>query len=285
MLIACVQSDVTFADPAANLNRVLAWMETAAEKKKDCATEEADVVVFPECMLTGYAFGSRQHALEVALEIDDPIFQKLGQAARQWGQFVTLGFLESAAGRLYNSAVLIGPDGVVGCYRKIHLPHLGVDRFVDRGDQPYQTFAAATPRRGRAQIGLAICYDASFPEPIRVLGLAGADIIALGTNWPVEAARTAQIVPSARSLENHLYFAAANRVGHENGFDFCGLSSICGPDGVVLAATDGDQETMLLAEIDLAVARNKRIERTAGTHIIDRFADRRPEFYGSITEG
>ena len=278
MLIACIQSDVTFADLNANLSRVLTWMRRAAQK------ESADLVVFPECMLTGYTFDSRDQALEVALVIDDPIFQTLTHAARDHGQYITLGFLERDGEKLHNAAALIGPQGVVGCYRKIHLPHLGVDRFVDRGDRPYQAYLAQTPRAGDVRIGLAICYDGSFPEPMRVLGLSGADIIALSTNWPNEGIRTPTIVPPARSMENHLYFVAANRVGSENGFGFCGRSSICGPDGVVLASSDDDTETLLLAKIDPLAARNKQIERTAGTHRIDRFADRRPEFYGPIVD-
>ncbi len=132
------------------------------------------------------------------------------------------------------------------------------------------------------KVGLAICYDCSFPEPIRLLGLGGADIIALGTNWPVAASRTADLVPAARSMENHLFFVAANRVGKENGFQFCGRSSICGPDGKVFASVQDDREVMLLADIDPLLARNKKIERTPGAHVIDRFADRRPEFYKGL---
>ena len=134
------------------------------------------------------------------------------------------------------------------------------------------------------RIGLAICYDCSFPEPMRVLALEGADVIALGTNWPNGAAHTADVVPPARSMENHLYFVAANRVGNENGFGFCGRSSICGPDGVILASSDDDKETVLTADIDLSLARNKTIERTPGTHSIDRFADRCPTFYDAIVQ-
>jgi len=275
MLLACVQTDVAFADVSANLERVVQWLDRAAE-------DHADLVVMPECMLSGYGYESRQEAMEHGIEINDPLFASLAQATRQHRLYCALGFLERRGEQLFNAAVLIGPTGIVGHYRKIHLPHLGVDRYVDRGDLPYGVATMVGDQIGEVRIGLAICYDSSFPEPMRVLGLAGADVIALGTNWPLAAYRTAQIVPPARSMENHLFFAAANRVGLERGFQFCGRSSICGPDGVILARTDGDEETILLAEIDPAVARNKRIERTPGKHVIDRFADRRPEFYGSL---
>lgn len=270
MLLACVQTGVAFGSVESNLNTVLLRLGEAAEKG-------ADLVVFPECMLSGYAFESRDEALPHAVTTDSAIFNELTEAARKHQLHLTLGFLERDGNRLFNAAALVGPGGIVSVYRKIHLPGLGVDRFVDRGDRAYRTVSA-----GDARIGLAICYDSSFPEPIRVLGLDGADVIALGTNWPVPAQRTAIVVPPARSMENHLYFCAANRVGTERGFTFCGKSSICGPDGITIASTDGDNELILYAEADLNLARNKRIERTPGRHVIDRFADRRPEVYGPL---
>ncbi len=276
MLLSCVQSDVTFADVSANLLRVIAWLDVAA-------IGEADLVVFPECMLSGYGFESREEALGHALSIDDPLWQTLAAACpRERPLYLVIGFLEVALSddgskKLFNASALVGPNGVIASYRKVHLPQLGVDRWVDRGDRPYAIHSA-----GEARVGLAICYDCSFPEPMRVLGLAGADIIALPTNWPAAAARTADIVPPARSMENHLFFVAANRVGAERGFRYCGRSSICGPDGVELARARDDQETILFAEVDLQQARNKRIERTPGAHVIDRFADRQPDFYQTI---
>lgn len=278
MLLSCVQSDVTFANVSANQDRVIAWLDRAAE-------QAAGVVVFPECMLSGYGFESREEAWGSALAIDDPRWQTLAAACRRSQPlYLVIGFLELAAGadgskKLYNAAALVGPEGVLGSYRKVHLPQLGVDRWVDRGDRPY-----AIHQAGEARIGMAICYDSSFPEPMRVLGLAGADVITLPTNWPIAAARTAEIVPLARSMENHLFFVAANRVGSERGFRYCGRSSISGPDGVELARAEGDAETLLFAEVDLQQARSKRIERTPGAHVIDRFADRQPAFYGAIIE-
>ena len=272
MLLTCVQSDVTFADIPANIQRVLTWLDTAS-------VNDADLVVFPECMLSGYAYDSRNEALPHAMELNDSRFDPLIEAAARHNLRLTLGFLERSGDFLFNAYALFGPEGMIGHYRKIHLPHLGIDRFVDRGDIPYQIHLA-----GDAKIGMAICYDCSFPEPMRLLALEGADIITLGTNWPNGASRTAEVVPPARSMENHLFFAAANRVGEENGFGFCGCSSICGPDGVVLASTDSGEEQVLTAEINLESARNKRIERVPGKHVIHRFNDRRTEFYADLAK-
>ena len=272
MLIACVQTDITLANLSANLDRLMRALDEAGRRG-------ADLVVMPECMLSGYAYDRREDAIPHALPIDDPVIEKIAKSAASHDLHVSFGFLERAGDRLFNAAALVGPHGLVGHYRKIHLPHLGIDRFVDRGDRPYGLLNA-----GDVRIGLAICYDSSFPEPMRVLALQGADVIALGTNWPVGAAHTANIVPPARSMENHLFFVAANRVGTEGEFAFCGLSSICGPDGVILAKAAGDEETILYAEVDPQQARNKRIERTPGTHVIHRFNDRRPEFYQGLDE-
>lgn len=280
MLIACVQSDVVFGNVSANTDRALRWIEQAAG-------EGVKLVVMPECMLCGYAYDSRSHAAKHAIAIDDEPIERLIASARQHQLHLTLGFLLAEGDRLFNASALIGPDGVVSVYRKVHLPQLGVDRFVDRGDRPYgvsQIDTSGNRLQGSdLRVGMAICYDCSFPEPMRVLGIEGADVIALGTNWPIGAVRTAEIVPPARSMENHLFFVAANRVGTEGGFTFCGRSSICGPDGVVLASCPDDRETMLVADIDPAAARNKRIERTVGKHVIHRMNDRRPEFYDPIT--
>ena len=277
MLLSCVQSHVAFGNVSDNFRRATGWLQNAVARS-------VDLIVLPECMLTGYGYESREEALAVAMSAADPAWEELISICRSSGNlYVVIGFLEreETAGQahLYNASALLGPSGLIATYRKIHLPHLGVDRFVNRGNRPY-----AVHQAGDARVGLAICYDCSFPEPMRVLGLGGADIIALPTNWPIAAKRTAEIVPPARSMENHLFFVAANRIGTERGFHYCGSSSICGPDGVELARASADQEEMLVVDVQLSQARNKRIERTPGAHVIDRFADRRPEFYSDVSD-
>lgn len=273
MRIAAAQFDVKLGDVETNIASAVRMIGQAA-------AAGANLVVLPECALSGYCFNSREEALPHGRSLDDLLWQRIAQACGVGPPtFAVIGFLESDGEAIYNASALVGPSGVVASYRKVHLPHLGIDRFVDRGNRPY-----AVHQAGEIQVGLAICYDSSFPEPMRVLSLERADVIALATNWPMAAQRTAQIVPPARSMENHLYFVAANRIGRERDFRFCGMSSIYGPDGIELARAIGDEEVVLVADVDLQIARNKRIERTAGSHVIDRFADRRPEFYGKVTE-
>ncbi|OYP32942.1 carbon-nitrogen hydrolase family protein [Rhodopirellula sp. MGV] len=279
MLIACVQSDVTFAKVDQNVERVCQWLEQAGQIDRG-AEAESGLVVFPECMLSGYVFDNREAAFESAIEIHDLRFSAIADVCRQNQLLAVIGFVERQHDQIYNACALVGGGGVLGTYRKVHLPHLGIDRFTDRGTQPFEPIEVpgATP----FQIGMAICYDGSFSEPIRCLSLSGADIVVLPTNWPVEGCQVADIVPRARSHENHIYFAAANRVGSENGTTFAGRSSICGPDGMVLAQNPGSDEGLIWADVDITQSRKKRIERVPGEHVIDRFADRQPQFYGKI---
>jgi predicted amidohydrolase len=131
---------------------------------------------------------------------------------------------------------------------------------------------------------MTICYDGGFPESARVLALAGAELIVLPTNWPNGAEEFATYGVNTRALENVVYYLSADRVGEERGFRFIGLSRIVDPHGRTLAEADGRSEMVISAVIDPKAARAKRIDRVPGRHWIDRFADRRPEFYGPVAE-
>jgi len=137
---------------------------------------------------------------------------------------------------------------------------------------------------GGLRVGINICYDSAFPEATRTLALLGADLVALPTNWPPGAECVAAHVLNTRAMENAVYFAAANRVGTERGFEFIGRSRICATKGETLAASEDTSETILYAEIDPELSRNKTAVREPGRHAIDRMADRRPEMYGKLIE-
>lgn len=271
--IAGIQSDVTWGDRQANLNRMIRWLEQVE-------VAESDLVVFPECMLGGYCYDSLEEAWEFADSLPGEATQAIRSICKKNDQFVAYGFLERGNNReLFNTCVLIGPDGIVGQYRKVHLPYLGVDRFVTQGREPYRVYDADGMR-----IGMHICYDASFPESSRTLALEGADLLILPTNWPPGADTFAKYLPNARALENNVYFMAVNRVGEERGFRFIGQSRICEPNGSGLVEGPEYGEMALIADIDLDRARNKRLVRVPGKHVIDRFADRRPDYYQKLTD-
>ena len=255
--LAGVQMDPKLMDKEANLAAMIDAVEQAVAKG-------ARLVVFPECALTGYCFDSRQEALPYA-ESHSP-----GPPPGSWKVFcrrtrayLAVGMLEKDGDRCFNAAVLIGPEGVVGKYRKVHLPYLGVDRFVDPGDLG---FGVHQTRLGR--IGLNICYDGSFPESARTMALEGADMILLPTNWPTGAEEFAEFLVNARGLENKVYSVAVNRVGRERGFRFIGRSRIADPSGRTLALAGPEEEDIIFGEIDPSAARDKHITRVPGKHEI-----------------
>jgi len=272
MQISAVQTDVEFRNPDANL---------ATLKQHVCTESDAGsrLVVFPECFMAGYCFNSLEEAREHAQPIDGPFGQAVLAECSTNSCHVIYGMVEAAGDQLYNTAVLTGPDGVVGTYRKVHLPWLGVDRFVSHGDRPFEVFEVAGVR-----VGMLICYDGGFPEAVRCQALAGADVIALPTNWPPGAEQLAEYTGNSRALENSVYFLAANRVGTERGYNFIGWSRICDPSGRTLATANHTDPCVIRAEIDTERSRRKRIVRVPGEHIIDRLADRRPEMYGLLCE-
>jgi len=270
--IAGVQMDVTFADTNANLAQMSEFVEVATRNG-------AQLVVFPECALSGYCFESLEEAAKFAEPIPGPSTARITEVCRNCDCFVVFGMLEADGDRIFNACVLVGPKGVIGSYRKVHLPYLGIDRFTTPGDRPFGVFEA-----GPARIGMHICYDGAFPESTRVMALEGADLVVLPTNWPPGAECTAAYVSNTRALENHIYFMAVNRVGQERGFRFIGGSKICDPVGSTLAEAPLQDTTVMYADLDLEKPRNKHLVRVANKHEIWRFADRRPEMYSKIVE-
>ena len=268
--IAAVQMDVTLGETPRNLERITAALEETSQ-------QGAQLTIFPECAVTGYCFDSLEEALPFAESVTGPSCEIVAAACARFDFHAIVGFLEADGERLFNACALIGPGGVVGSYRKIHLPFLGIDRFTSPGDRPF-----AVHQMGDARIGMNICYDSAFPEAARCMALDGADLIVLPTNFPPGAECMTEHVVNTRALENNVYYACVNRVGMERGFPFIGHSKICDTGGRVLAEAPHADEAILYADLDLEQARTKRIVRVPEKHIIDRFVDRRPEMYGRI---
>ena len=272
MKIAGVQMDVTIGEVDHNVQRMI-------DRLRETRAAGAELTIFPECAATGYCFDSLDEARPFAESIPGPITERMSAACAELGGFAVFGLLEVEGESVFNAAVLVGAKGVLGSYRKVHLPFLGVDMFASYGDRPFAVQAA-----GDVRVGMSICYDSAFPESSRVMTIQGADLIALPTNWPPGAECVAEHVIATRAMENGVYFAAVNRVGTERGFEFIGRSRICAPNGKTLAVSTGTEEEILYAEIDPELARNKRVVRVPGKHAIDRLADRRPEMYDLLVE-
>ena len=269
--VACVQMDSTLGDTQANRRKIIERIRTAA-------AQDARLAIFPECALTGYCFDSLEEAIPFAESLDGPSVQAITDACRETGVYAAVGFIEACEDKYYNAAMLVGPDGVVGGYRKTHLPFIGIDRFLTPGDRQFQVFELPF-----GKVGVNICYDLSFPEAARVLKLMGAELIVLLTNWPPGAWRSPEFVVNTRALENHVFYAAVDRVGTERGWQFIGRSKVVDCSGDTLAEASADTEEMLVVALELPEANNNHIVNVAGAYEFDRLADRRPALYEPIT--
>lgn len=232
---------------------------------------DAQLVVIPELWSSGYVFSS--HAELAALAEDPergPTALALKAAARREKRHYIAGFPEAArGGRVYNSAMLVGPSGVRAVYRKLHLFEREQEWFTP-GNRPLEVH-----RVGPARVGMLICFDWRFPEAARVLALEGADVIAHPSNLVFPNAQEAMRV---RALENQVYTVTANRIGADarpaGTVPFTGRSQIVDPRGEVLVRAGKSETGAYAVDVDLALARRKRL--TALTPI---FENRRPRFY------
>jgi len=269
--IAAVQTNPRIMAKKENLDEMLLQTENAARNS-------ADLIVFPECAVTGYVFASREEAIPFMETVPGPSTDKMAAYCKKLGVHVIFGLLEADGDKCFNTAVLIGPQALVGKYRKNHLPFLGVDRFLESGNIPFQVYNTAV-----ANIGIHICYDCTFPESARVMALKGADILVLPTNWPEGREKICKYVINARAYENRVHFVAVDRVGTERGARFLGNSKIVEASGDTLAEASSDKEETIYGEVSLAEARQKRIIFKPGEFEMDFMLDRQPKLYGEIT--
>jgi len=268
--IGIAQIETAIGQPEHNLQKMLDWIDRAAQ-------QDVQVLVFPECALTGYDL-SREEAEQLAEPGDGQAAGTLAAASRRTGMLVVFGLIERAPDdRLFNTAMLLGPDGLIGRYRKTHLPTLGVDRFLTPGEDIEAPFETPLGR-----FGLLVCYDLRFPEPARVLALAGAQAVLLPTSWPAAAAFYPDFMVAARAAENRMFIAAADRVGNERGTPSLGRSQLCGGQGEVLAEGPAESEALLVADCDLQRSEHKDLVHQAGAYELHLLQDRRPELYDLI---
>ena len=270
MRVASVQSNVVFGDAEANADR-------AIEKLKELKAQGVDLAIFPEAYLTGYCVETCEAAAAVAISSDSNAIARINQACQDLDILAVVGYAESNGATIYNTAVLLEPGEHPRYYRKTHLPELGLDKFVQAG----QELPVFETRLGK--IGILICFDLRPPEATRVLALNGAELLVLPTNWPVGAEISAEFISVARAAENRIFVATCNRVGEENGFSFIGQSKIIDVSGKVLAAAGSVEET-IIADIDMLVARQKRTVAIPGKYETEVFASRNTSLYGPILD-
>ncbi|GAB3455272.1 nitrilase-related carbon-nitrogen hydrolase [Kineococcus endophyticus] len=268
--VAVCQVALAVGDPDGNLARGLAAAEDAARRG-------ARIVVLPELLRSGYVFVSAQEAEDLAEPADGPTAAAFTDLARRYDLVVAVGFAELDADRsLRNSALLLDGSGIRTVYRKAHLWDGEKDVFVPGDELPE---VVATPW---GRLALAVCYDLGFVEWMRLIGLAGADLVCAPTNWPGPPrgeGRPMEVVHvQAAASANRMFVAACDRTGAERGVTWVGGSAVVGPDGrPFVEAPAGAGEHVLLARCRLGLAREKSTSARNGVH-----ADRRPELYAGL---
>lgn len=276
--VAAIQMDVAWFDPQANLARMRALVERAADDEAP-----ADLVLFPELANSGYVKGKdaafAREYLKLAEPVPGPFTRELGALARRFRMHLIAGLLEAhptVVGTVYNSAVLIGPDGdVLGVHRKMHIP----------GEERHYFYPGNTTgvfRTELGNLGLIVCADRRFPELARVLALKGAEILCCVANIPgADRARRdperAYFVPRCRAMENRVFYVECDRVGTQEDLTFQGRSSVIDPYGDVIARSEGDGEEILRATLCADLLYEAR-------GLWPDFRDRRPEHYGLLAE-
>jgi predicted amidohydrolase len=233
---------------------------------------QADLLVLPELCNSGYNFESPRQAWESSEEIGQSLFiQHLTALCRRHDLYFASGFNERDGDDLYNSAILVGPLGYMGKYRKLHLFSGEKDHFQP-GNAGLPVFQV-----GSCRIGLLVCFDWVFPEVWRILALKGATVICHPSNLVLPG--LAQSAVPIHALTNRVFVVTANRIGAERDLRFTGLSTIADPKGAVLLQASSWEEEVGIVDLDPDLARDKSI--TARNDVL---GDRRPEEYSLLVE-
>ncbi len=234
--------------------------------------KRADLIVLPELSNSGYNFESREQARATSEEIPTGVFVNfLASLCRENNLHIVSGLNERDNDCLYNTAVLIGPQGFIGKYRKLHLFLNEKDYFIP-GDVGLPVFDI-----GSCKIGILICFDWIFPEVWRILAMKGADIICHPSNLIIPG--LGQKAVAIHAVTNRVFVVLANRIGAERDFTFTGMSTVADPKAHVLVQASATEEEVKVVDIDVSLARDKMV--TPRNHV---FADRRPQEYTYLIE-
>ena len=273
VLAASCQISIDIENSAANLAAMTDAVHNAAE-------QGAELIVLPELAASGYMFRDRAEAWAAGESLDGPTVETLARLSERHRCVIVSGMCEHGGeGQVWNSAVVLEDGRLLGVYRKVHL--WGTETLIfDSGSQPPPVLHTCAGR-----LAPMICYDAEFPEWVRLAADAGAEVITVPSNWPLGPRPTTErpleiIKAQAFAGTYRVHIIVADRCGVERGQDWIGGSIIVGPDGYLRsgpAIAKSAQPALLLASIDPPEARDKAI----GQHN-DARADRRPELYEPV---
>jgi 5-aminopentanamidase len=232
---------------------------------------DADLIVLPEFFATGYQFISHEEVNKLSEQIPQGYTtEMLAGLSRSRNMYVIAGLPEKRTGKFYNSAILTGPEGYIGTYRKTHL-FFEENLWFTPGNTGFKVFNTTI-----GKIGIMICFDWIFPESMRTLALKGAEVVAHPANLVLPYCPSAMPV---RCLENRVYAVTANRIGTESRKErqtlrFIGTSQIISPDSTINAKAPEDEESLEIVDIIPEKARDKSLNAFNNL-----FRDRRPGMY------
>jgi predicted amidohydrolase len=252
---------IQFAPRLGDIEFNISFVQKQMDKLADAA-----LVVLPELASTGYNFENSQMATGLAERPSESRYiEMLHAMAVKNNQFIVSGFSEKDGNDIYNSSILIGPQGPLGIYRKMHL-FMHEKEFFKPGEGGLTVYDT-----GFCKLGMQICFDYLFPEPWRILAQKGAELICHPSNLLTQNAVKA--LPGV-ALMNKIFILTANRIGTEGALTFNGGSMLIDPKGDIPDKASADKEEVLMIDIDPLQALDKMI--TPLNHVFD---DRRPEQY------
>ncbi|MFX1474634.1 MAG: nitrilase-related carbon-nitrogen hydrolase [Promethearchaeota archaeon] len=260
MKVAAAQTHPRFGQPEENRLITRRFCRRAAQ-------QDVRLIVFPELCITGYNFSSKKALVRLAEPVPNgPTTQLWLNLAKAHRLIIVGGLAElDDKGQIFNSAVVVGPKGFLGCYRKLHLFGSEWELF-SAGNQIPQVHSVLG-----FKFGAIVCFDWAFPELARILMLEGCEVLCHPSNLVLPLAQRVMI---ARSIENRLFTITANRVGTERDLQFTGRSQIISPSGDILVRGRSRRSQLLITEINPAEARNKNITPTNNL-----ITDRRVKLY------
>jgi len=269
--VACIQCDIEIGNVKKNTEKTVRFINEACDNG-------AKLIVLPETCNSGYVFETREEAFLLSQEVP------AGETTKSWINvakerkvYIVAGICERDGSDLYNTAVLVGPEGFIGKYRKLHLWE---DEFLwfEPGNVGLPVFHTPIGR-----IGIIICYDMWFPETFRILASQGADIVCVPTNWvlheslPNDMKNFGPILGMAAAHSNGIFIAAADRVGTERNVLFPGKSVIIRTAGLPIAGPADDTEQIIYANCNLAKSRKHQSNAYNST-----LKDRRTDVYDAM---
>jgi len=242
MYLAIGQAPIILGDISKNLE----IMEKIIIEAQDKSNSNLDLIVFPELFITGYNL--RDNYNEVAEKIPSSGMAQKGiiELAEKFNTHIITGIVERSGKSLFNSAIIVGPEGYIGHYQKRFLPNFGPFEEKMYFGEGNQSNVFETPF---GKIGVQICYDIFFPETSMELAQKGADLIINLSASPTTSRPLFHRMLPARAIESTCFYAYSNNIGTQGSLTFAGESLVVDPRGKTIAEIPSFEEGVIVCEL------------------------------------